>query len=147
MQVKLVNENFKADYVDNLLLSRGIKELENFKNPTYNDIESWSKLSNIERAVAIFREIVDIKEKINVGTIIDCDADGLTSGAILINYLKKNFPQIIITPFFHEHKQHGLEDVWEEMVDKGFDLIIIADASSNDGNFIKEFNCPIVILD
>lgn len=147
MRIKLVNENFKADYVNNLLLSRGIKDLEKFKNPTYNDIESWDKLSNIERAVEIFHEIVDTKEKVNVGTIVDCDADGLTSASILVNYLKKNFPQIIITPFFHEHKQHGLEDVWEEMVDEGFDLVIIADASSNDGKFIKEFNCPVIILD
>ena len=147
MQVKLVNENFKADYVDNLLLSRGIKNLENFKNPTYDDIENWGKLSNIERAVAIFREIVDVKEKINVGTIIDCDADGLTSASILINYLKKNFPQIIITGYFHEHKQHGLEDVWEAMIEKDYDLVIIADASSNDGQFIKEFNCPVIVLD
>lgn len=147
MQVKLVNENFKADYVDNLLLSRGIKDLENFKNPTYNDIESWDKLSNIERAVAIFREIVDTKEKVNIGTIIDCDADGLTSASILINYLKKNFPQIIITGYFHEHKQHGLEDVWEAMIEKDYDLVIIADASSNDGQFIKEFNCPVIVLD
>lgn len=147
MQVKLVNENFKTNYIDNLLLSRGIKDLENFKNPTYNDIESWDKLSNIERAVAIFREIVDTKEKVNIGTIIDCDADGLTSASILINYLKKNFPQIIITGYFHEHKQHGLEDVWEAMIEKDYDLVIIADASSNDGQFIKEFNCPVIVLD
>lgn len=71
MQVKLVNENFKTNYIDNLLLSRGIKNLEKFKNPTYSDIESWSHLSNIEQAVTIFRGIVDEKEKINVGTIVD----------------------------------------------------------------------------
>ena len=147
MQVKLVNENFKTNYIDNLLLSRGIKNLENFKNPTYDDIESWGKLSNIEQAIAIFREIVDIKEQVNIGTIVDCDADGLTSASILVNYLKKNFPQIAITTYFHEHKQHGLEDVWEAMVEKDCDLIIIADASSNDGQFIKEFNCPVIVLD
>ena len=101
MQVKLVNENFKTNYIDNLLLSRGIKNLENFKNPTDDDIESWGKLSNIEQAIAIFREIVDIKEQVNIGTIVDCDADGLTSASILINYLKKNFPQIAITTYFH----------------------------------------------
>ena len=71
MQVKLVNENFKTNYIDNLLLSRGIKNLEKFKNPTYSDIESWSHLSNIERAVTIFRGIVGEKEKINMGTVVD----------------------------------------------------------------------------
>lgn len=147
MQVKLVNENFKTNYIDNLLLSRGIKNLEKFKNPTYSDIESWSHLSNIERAVTIFRGIVDEKEKINMGTVVDCDADGLTSASILISYLKKNFPHIIITTYFHEHKQHGLEDMWEFMAEKDYDLIIIADASSNDGQFIKEFNCPVIVLD
>ena len=76
-----------------------------------------------------------------------CDADGLTSASILINYLKKNFPHIIITTYFHEHKQHGLEDMWEFMAEKDYDLIIIADASSNDGQFIKEFNCPVIVLD
>lgn len=76
-----------------------------------------------------------------------CDADGLTSASILINYLKKNFPQIIVTGYFHEHKQHGLEDVWEAMIEKDYDLVIIADASSNDGQFIKEFNCPVIVLD
>lgn len=147
MQVKLVNENFKTNYINNLLLSRGIKNLEKFKNPTYSDIESWSHLSNMERAVTIFRGIVDEKEKINMGTVVDCDADGLTSASILINYLKKNFPHIIITTYFHEHKQHGLEDMWEFMAEKDYDLIIIADASSNDGQFIKEFNCPVIVLD
>lgn len=76
-----------------------------------------------------------------------CDADGLTSASILINYLKKNFPHIIITTYFHGHKQHGLEDVWEAMIEKDYDLVIIADASSNDGQFIKEFNCPVIVLD
>ena len=39
MQVKLVNENFKTNYIDNLLLSRGIKNLENFKKGKRN----WRK--------------------------------------------------------------------------------------------------------
>ena len=27
MQTKLVNENFQTDYIDNLLLARGVKEI------------------------------------------------------------------------------------------------------------------------
>jgi hypothetical protein len=33
MKIKLVNENFKDNYIDNILRSRGVIDLEGFKSP------------------------------------------------------------------------------------------------------------------
>ena len=46
--------------------------------------------------------------------VVDCDVDGNTSAALLLNYLYKLFPAWVenqVDYCFHEGKQHGLNDV------------------------------------
>ena len=51
--------------------------------------------------------------------------------------------------YLHSGKQHGLEDTWEKILEKGCDysLIIIPDAGNNDKQYIEKFNCPVLVLD
>lgn len=65
----------------------------------------------------------------------------------MYQYLKNTLPWIDIKYYLHTGKQHGLEEHWQEMVEENFDLIIIPDASSNDSEYAKEFNCPILVID
>ena len=76
-----------------------------------------------------------------------CDVDGYTSSAILYQYLKRLFPDLIIVPFIHEGKAHGLEEHWEKIRDKEFDLLIVADAGSNDSEYARKISCPILVID
>jgi len=57
--------------------------------------------------------IKTITNKENCLVIIDSDADGFTSSAILINYLHDLFPTWVETNLdyrVHDGKQHGLND-------------------------------------
>jgi len=57
--------------------------------------------------------IKTITNKENCLVIIDSDADGFTSSAILINYLHDLFPAWVETNLdyrVHDGKQHGLND-------------------------------------
>ena len=56
-----------------------------------------------------------IKANNNAVIIVDCDCDGYTSAALLINYLYKIFPTWVINNLdwiMHDSKQHGLSDCY-----------------------------------
>lgn len=147
MKTKLVNENYTQNYISSLLQTRGIEDMERFCNPTSDDLQSWRDLENIHKGInAILDKCLEAKPKI--GMIVDCDCDGYTSATIMYQYLTTT----ILDPdsihyYLHTGKQHGLEEHWQEMLEENFDLIIIPDASSNDSEYAKEFNCPILVID
>lgn len=58
MKCNLVNPNFTSNYVDNLLMARGVKDLEAFKHPTINCLQSPIFLKNIGMAAAMYLRIV-----------------------------------------------------------------------------------------
>ena len=54
-----------------------------------------------------------INNQNDICVIVDCDCDGYTSSAILINYLHNINPSFVeehIHWFMHNSKQHGLAD-------------------------------------
>ena len=82
-----------------------------------------------------------IKKDENAVIIIDCDCDGYTSAALLINYLYKIFPSWVLQNvdwIMHDSKQHGLSDCYETIIEgnllthKQYSLVICPDSSSND---------------
>ena len=82
-----------------------------------------------------------IKKDKNAVIIIDCDCDGYTSAALLINYLYKIFPSWVLQNvdwIMHDSKQHGLSDCYETIIEgnllthKQYSLVICPDSSSND---------------
>lgn len=146
---KLVNENFKSDYIKNLMKSRGVNNLEEYINPDIFKIQSPLALENVKFGAMTYYSAVT--NGTNILLIVDCDCDGFTSAAIIYQYTKLLNPDINIEYRLHEHKQHGLEDHVDNILEenKKYDLIIIPDAASNDLEYCDALKsiAPILILD
>lgn len=149
MQTKLLYD-IKDNYGENLLRERGVKNIQSFLHPGFEDFEPPSFLDNIGKAADIYLNALK-KEKTHIALIVDCDVDGYTSATIIYQYTKiiaKLFNcEPLIDFFIHEGKQHGLQDLWEEVSSQSYDLLIIPDAGSNDGQYIKELDIPTIVLD
>ena len=156
MEYKLIspiNETYTP--TQQILTNRGIplSEIEHYLHPVPEDNLSPLLLRNIKTAAACLIQhiqhlVSDAESSIYV--IVDCDCDGYTSSACLMNYIHSRFPSIVDRFIFymHEGKQHGLADL--TITAKSGDLIIIPDASSNDYDIHKMYQdngVDVVILD
>ena len=94
-----------------------------------------------------------VKEDADALVIVDCDCDGYTSAALLINYLYKLFPSWVINHldwYMHDSKQHGLSDCMDFVLTHNPMLVICPDSSSNDYNYHKilaDKNIQVLVLD
>lgn len=156
MKYELINQpDEKYNAKQQLLINRGIKEedLVHYMNLTDDDINDPKCFGEqlLEDAAAMIRISIDREDDVCV--IVDCDCDGYTSSAILINYLHDLAPawaETHISWYMHEGKQHGLSDAMEWIYDMGPSLVIIPDAGSNDTEQIKELYdkaIDVIILD
>lgn len=66
---------------------RGIKDVRRFLNPTNNEMLDPYLLKNITDVSKRIIKAIDNDEKVVVS--VDCDADGITSGAIMYRYLRE----------------------------------------------------------
>lgn len=144
MKVKLIHDPILNNYGESLLRARGIKDIEKFLNPDESCLQDWRDLDNIEEGIKL---IIKLRPNAEVGMIVDCDVDGFTSASIMGQYLKTLYPHISISYYLHDGKAHGLEEHWKDIKDENYDLLIIPDAGSNDSEYAKEINCPILVLD
>lgn len=152
MKTRLINENFKSDYLKNLLIARGIKE-ENFElylHPTKELIEDWRDFDNIQIGLCLLNTV--LQDNGNILLIVDCDVDGYTSSSIIYQYLKDVKPDVKINYILHEHKAHGLEDCIEDILnsDIHYDLVILPDSSSNDCEYHEKLisnETKVLVLD
>ena len=141
-----------------VLTARGISASE-VKEYTMANIKD-----NVNSPLAFGEELMEKALKMLIGhisknhkalVIVDCDVDGNTSAALLLNYLHILFPAWVennIEYAFHSGKQHGLNDIVKYLVDDNvhFDLIICPDSASNDTDeckLLKEDNTDVLILD
>lgn len=151
MKVNLINENFDSNYLANLLRARGVVNVEDFLQPTDKYLLSPQLLDNINQGSLWLEETLN-KENSKILIVVDCDVDGFTSGAIMWNYIRALAPEQKIYFLLHEHKQHGLEDCCQMILDGevGYDLIILPDSSSNDFKYhelLGERGTRCLILD
>ena len=147
MKIRLINENITKNYAEELLRARGITDPGKFAYPTPDCLESWSNLDNIAQGVEVFTNT--LFDSAPYALVVDCDVDGYTSSAIMYQYIKELNNKKQIDWYLHSGKQHGLEDTWEKILEKGceYSLIIIPDAGSNDKQYIEKFKCPVLVLD
>ena len=147
MKHKLVNSYIKENYIENLLKERGVEDVEKFLHPSWSDIQDPFDLDNMEKGI---RALLDVVEKDNsrILLIVDSDMDGYSSSAIIYSYIKR-LKDIQIDYSLHTHKQHGLEDHIDEILNSEikYDLIICPDSASNDKEYIDQLDCPVLILD
>lgn len=51
MKIKLINKDIKSNYGENLLISRGVKDVKAFMNPDESALQDWRDLENIKEGV------------------------------------------------------------------------------------------------
>lgn len=140
-------ENNCFDVVNNIMKNRGIKNPQEYFNISGKDEIHYSKLDNIEWAVKEFDEHFCKRNKI--GILFDEDCDGITSGAVLYDYIKSMDEDYPLTYIMHtKPKTHGLSD--DVTIPDDIELLIIPDASSNDVEqckALREKGISIIILD
>ena len=135
-----------------ILYNRGIpiEEQKEWLNAGWDGINDWRLFDLIESAVNRVYDAVKNDEKVQV--VVDPDVDGLSSAAILTNYLFTLYPDwthFHLTHILHKGKEHGLSDVLDEIL-SDTKLVICPDAASNDIEIhkqLKEKGIDVICLD
>lgn len=155
---KYINKNsvfgFGNDVLKNILISRGIENVDLFLNLNNSVIEDFKSYDNIEYCANLYLKHINYENSIVWLIDFDTDGDTSTSESILYtkdvcNYLNK---KCNINYVHHSKKSHGLDDVeaFNKILNLNPDLVIIPDAGSNDINELlklKELGIDFIILD
>ena len=144
---KINSSTFLKDYLE----ANSIYDIESYLHPHAGCFDDCWGYPNMLEAVELLDNAVYNHYKI--GVLADSDADGQYSATIMYLFLK----ELNVTPvmFYHVGKQHGLrpskeENIVEQVIEKGIDLLIVPDASSNDAKECKELHdngVEVLILD
>lgn len=127
----------KNDLIDSILRSRGITDVNAFKNPmkntTVGDESDPLNLSNIIPCVERIES--DIESGELIGILVDGDADGFCSAAMMYKYLlyREANVELIVPP----KKTHGLSDTVYLVIEANPHTVIIPDGGSNDFSLQK----------
>ena len=152
MKCKIANDNFKENYSDNLLCSRGLKkeELDLFYNPNISLLQSPKNLINIANGADLLIKHLHLGSDIAI--VVDSDVDGFTSAAIIWQYLSNCAKTNCLSFFLHQGKGHGLSDTIEDIInsDTHYGLVILPDAGTNDEEYhyeLKKYGADCLVLD
>ena len=127
--------------IESILESRNIENLNDFLNPSINNLIPYEELKNINQAWYKLGVALDNGKHILIHA--DCDTDGVTSGAIMYRYLRNFTNNLVIT--INNGKEHGLEnripneqngliivvdsintaDVYHRFTEQGIDIIVL----------------------
>lgn len=143
--IKKGSSSYIADYLGTLGIAAG--DVCSFINqPRPEDEDDPFDLENMGYAVSIVDSICH-KADAKVFVQVDADCDGYTSAAIVINYLKRRYPNLNIVYRLHTGKEHG---IILDTIPDDTTLVIIPDAGSNqvdEINALTEKNIAVVVLD
>lgn len=150
MKCRLVNENFRENYLENLLKTRGVENVSEYIRPSNSFLQDPSALCNIIQGAELLWDVV--KKNGEILIVVDSDVDGFTSASIMELYLKYMAPDCKIDHVLHSGKQHGLEDHIQNILDSDihYDLVILPDSSSNDKEYhdeLGEIGTRVLVLD
>ena len=130
MQYKLIDGSRNdLNQIRDTVLENREKNKKKYTHLNDSVLNSYSLFPNIYLAVDIFLKHCQSNNHIHI--IVDSDADGYTSGAVMYQYIENISPQCKLTYSLHSGKQHGLTDN-ELVIPIDTDLLIIPDAGSND---------------
>lgn len=157
MRFELINPiNPEWTATQQILYNRGIAidEIEHYLNTTEADVNPPEAFGQDVLKAAAALVIQTVKANKEIAVIVDCDCDGYTSSAILINYLHDLFAgyvQAKLSYFVHDSKQHGLSDTLPWLSNrKNLGLVICPDSSSNDYEYHKHLHdqgIKVLVLD
>ena len=158
MKTRLINKDIKQNYVNELLIERGLteEEIDYFLNvPDDSHLLSPSLLHNITPGFLDFQHMMELSNQDRIIVLVDSDVDGFTSAAIFIQYLRKFNTEVQIEYVLHKGKGHGLSDTINDILDKqnenpNIRWMVIPDAGSNDYEYHEQLgaeNIHSLILD
>ena len=131
MEYQLINPRRPGtSAIEQVLLNRGIQDVQHYLNTDDTDILSPLDLDNIKEGAKLL--VSHIAQKSKVLIQVDSDYDGYASSAILINYLNNLFPAFVqnnISYRMHTGKQHGIV---LETIPEDVKLVIAPDSASSD---------------
>ena len=102
MNIELINEpnkNYLA--LEQILINRGLSEnqIYDYLNLSSEVVSSPIMLNEEDLKQGLTVLLKNIKNNKKIIIIVDCDCDGYTSSALLVNYLYKIFPSINLLIF------------------------------------------------
>jgi len=127
---KLLGNIEFGNEIQSILKSKGIIDVASFLQPSNKHLESEWLFDNIEKARDKF--IFHLNNNNKMLIVVDTDADGYTSAALMYQYIKRIKPSTYVDYIIHKGKEHGLSDLLPQIYGSEYKLIIIPDAGSND---------------
>lgn len=144
MKYKLIGSNNIFSPMETILENRGITK--DLFEANESNIIPLDKIDNINEGVELL--VNHFENNSNVLLVVDSDTDGNTSAAVLYRYLKSEYPNSNLKYVIHNGKEHGLSK--DITVDEDVNLVILADASSNDFEQHKELKArgtDVLVID
>ena len=151
MKIKQLYKENEAINLDSYLTKCGIKDIEEFLEPTGKYLDNFSDYYNMNKAVEMFKRHIGE----NTYILCDDDVDGITSTVILARYMKKIDPNWSIRVLVHEGKERGLQDEdlfipiknSKKLYNYDVKFLIIPDGGTNDVDQANELDIDILVLD
>ena len=134
--------------LNELLMARGVENIDGYVNPSVQYELDPYLLDNIKDAAKLLYKHLEDDSSILI--VQDADTDGICSAAMMWLYIKDFYPNARLEYVCHEHKQHGLEDIIEDVEESDYNLIILPDASSFDieeHRRLKAIGKDVLVLD
>lgn len=142
----LLNSLNEATFLREYLSACGIADVDAYLNPDSIEYQSPEIYKNMDVAVDMFKYAND---DIQIGIVADSDGDGNLSAAIAY-LLCKEFGKKEPTVLFHSGKQHGIQDLIQDIIDAHIDFLILPDSSSNENDAcleLEQHKCTCLVLD
>ena len=144
--MKFKTRNIKDDLITGILETRGINDIGTFISPPDSLINDTGIL-NFDKAYIMLTLSKRYNE--NVGILVDSDADGYCSSAMLMHFLAN--VGLKVFPIIPEVKSHGLEaniDLVKENINRlNIGLLLLPDSSVNDTRAMGDINCDMIVVD
>lgn len=136
----------EATFLREYLSACGIDDVDAYLHPDSIEYQSSDMYKNMDVAIDMFKYAND---NIQIGIVADSDGDGNLSAAIAY-LLCKEFGKKEPVVLFHSGKQHGIQDLMQDIIDAHIDFLILPDSSSNENDAcleLEQHKCTCLVLD
>lgn len=136
----------EATFLREYLAACGIADVDAYLHPDSIEYQSPDMYKNMDVAIDMFKYAND---NIQIGIVADSDGDGNLSAA-LAYLLCKEFGKKEPIILFHSGKQHGIQDLMQNIIDAHIDFLILPDSSSNENDAcleLEQHKCTCLVLD
>ena len=153
---KLIGSGDINNILQQVLTNRGVDSVTEFTTylePSIENEESYKKLNSIDLGLELFMKHAGNNNPAEIVLVVDRDLDGMTSSAIIHNYMNTVFPNVAVTHIHHDRRENGLTKSIMSKISKlenKPNLVILPDASSNDKvqhEYLNEQGIDVLVLD